>query len=372
MLTVESNNCILDGPDGDFSAVVRDVLLRIRATLPDVCRVAVASYDKYDDVLKTFAASTVNHDPLDFHQACLQDIPTLMAMAEKRTYRIVHDLRDYGDQNSTHTKTLVANGLLSSASLPIHQGDELLGFVFFNSGAVGAFAGYVESILPVYATLLSMAYQKYRQSVQILQGALATACSFARLRDDETSSHLARMSRYARLIAWGLRRKHGIDQEFVENIYQFSPLHDIGKVGVPDRILLKPGPLVGDELEIMRSHVAAGEDIINTMITDFGLQSLTGINVLHNIVCSHHERWDGRGYPLGLEGDGIPIEARIVAVADVFDALTSKRPYKDAWTVEDAFDLLQKESGYHFDPQCVDALIASKDAAIAIKEKYAA
>ena len=131
-------------------------------------------------------------------------------------------------------------------------------------------------------------------------------------------------------------------------------MHDIGKVGIPDTVLLKPGALTEQERDVMRQHTRIGEQIL-------GGSKSTLIQLAAVIAGGHHEHFDGKGYPAGLKGEEIPLAARIVAVADVFDALTSDRPYKKAWPVEDAISLLKRESGQHFDPSCVDAFLACGD-----------
>ena len=140
----------------------------------------------------------------------------------------------------------------------------------------------------------------------------------------------------------------------------FTSLHDIGKIKVPDRILLKPGKLTSEEFRVMQSHPADGRELIDLLLENYGLNGVGFVDMLRNITNYHHEYVDSSGYPAGLSGDQIPIEARIVTVADVFDALTSKRPYKKAWTNEQAYQKLQEMSGKQFDPQCVDALLNSK------------
>jgi len=189
-------------------------------------------------------------------------------------------------------------------------------------------------------------------------------------RDSETATHLARMARYAHLIASRLAAKYDFSDEFVEFLFEFCPLHDVGKVAVPDSILLKPGKLTDQEMDVMRTHVARGVQIVELMMRDFGLHSMPHFDMLRNIVAFHHEAMDGSGYPYNRRGDEIPLEARIAAVADVFDALTSTRPYKTAWSNEEALDLLRREAGGKFDPHCVEVLLESVDAILEIQSQF--
>jgi putative two-component system response regulator len=161
----------------------------------------------------------------------------------------------------------------------------------------------------------------------------------AEFKDNETGLHVIRMSHYSRLLALAA----GYGERFADELLNAAPMHDIGKIGIPDAILLKPGKLDADEWNIMRSHAEIGARII-------GEDKSSLLQMAATIALSHHERWDGTGYPQGLQGEAIPLAARIVAIADVFDALTSKRPYKHAWTVDEAFALIASEAGKHFDP----------------------
>ena len=177
----------------------------------------------------------------------------------------------------------------------------------------------------------------------------------AQLRDAETGNHLMRMAQYARLVAAGLGL--GLDEQ--ELICAAAPMHDLGKVGIPDHILQKPGRLDAAEMACMRTHPRIGAEILAGSSSPI-LQAAAAIAL------SHHEKYDGSGYPAGLAGTAIPLYGRIVAVADVFDALTSARPYKNAWDCERAFALLEEGAGAHFDPVCVRAFLAQRHAVLAV------
>jgi len=181
----------------------------------------------------------------------------------------------------------------------------------------------------------------------------------AEFRDPETGAHILRMAHYSELIA----RRLGWDKDHVEMMLQAAPMHDVGKLGTPDYILLKPGRLSPEEFEVMKRHAVIGWEILRDSASPV-------LQMAAEIALSHHEKFDGNGYPRGLAGDAIPLSGRIVAVADVFDALTSARPYKPAWPVERALTLLRDERGRHFDPACVDAFMAESDAALAVRETY--
>ncbi|MBF0124580.1 MAG: two-component system response regulator [Magnetococcales bacterium] len=181
----------------------------------------------------------------------------------------------------------------------------------------------------------------------------------AEYKDNETGLHVIRMSHYARILAI----RSGWSSEQAETLLQAAPMHDIGKIGIPDRILLKPGKLDEDEWRIMRQHPGIGAGII-------GRHSSALLEMARVVALSHHEKWDGSGYPRGLKAEAIPLGARIVAVADVFDALTTERPYKQAWSVEQALAMLHKEAGHHFDPQLVPLFAANMDEVLAVRRKW--
>jgi putative two-component system response regulator len=181
----------------------------------------------------------------------------------------------------------------------------------------------------------------------------------AEYRDPETGAHILRMAHYSELIAKGL----GLTLAEQDLLLQAAPMHDIGKVGIADHILLKPGRLTPDEFEIMKQHAIIGYEILKG-------SSSRVLQAGADIARAHHEKFDGSGYPNGLAGDAIPIFSRIVAVADVFDALTSERPYKKAWALDRAADHIKASAGTHFDPECVNTLFAHWDEALEIRQRF--
>ncbi len=181
----------------------------------------------------------------------------------------------------------------------------------------------------------------------------------AEFRDDETGKHIIRMSNYVALMA----EKLGKDREYIELILYAAPMHDIGKIGIPDRILLKPGKLTPSEFEVMKMHTTIGAEII-------GESDYPVLRLAREIALTHHEKWDGSGYPAGLKGKDIPLSGRMVAIADVFDALTSDRIYRKAWSVERAVDYIRENRGKHFDPELVDLFLNYLEDIIKIKEAY--
>ena len=177
-------------------------------------------------------------------------------------------------------------------------------------------------------------------------------------RDEGTGNHVLRIAHYSRLLAEALQ----LSQRICEDIELAAPMHDIGKVGIPDRILLKEGPLDEREMEIMKEHPVIGYEILKDSPSRY-------ITLGAEIALSHHEKYDGTGYPNGLKGEDIPLAGRIVAVADVYDALTTRRPYKDAWPIEDAVAYIRNASGTHMDPDVVEVFLENLDKVTEIQSK---
>jgi len=204
----------------------------------------------------------------------------------------------------------------------------------------------------------------------------------AEYRDNETGHHILRVGLYSGVIARGL----GLDAKTVTMIQQAAPLHDVGKIGIPDSILLKPGKLTPEEYDVIRKHAGFGNRILKQMKgdefevltshTSLGAKIMDGcqasvIRMATVISLTHHEKWDGSGYPLGLAGEDIAIEGRIVAVADVFDALSSKRPYKPPFSIDKCFGILEEGRGKHFDSRVLDAFFARREEIVQIQLQYA-
>ncbi len=180
------------------------------------------------------------------------------------------------------------------------------------------------------------------------------------LKDNDTGKHVDRVSRYARLIA----EKMGANEEFLDMLQTVAPMHDVGKIGIPDKIINKPGFLDADERAYIETHPDIGAKIMGNMDNPL-------INMARDVALTHHEKWNGKGYPRGLKGEEIPLAGRIVAVTDVFDALSSKRPYKDPWPLEKIWALLEEERGAHFDPAVVDAFISVREEVEKIQRELA-
>lgn len=215
-----------------------------------------------------------------------------------------------------------------------------------------------------FADDLNKTFSELKSAHQELQEAyldsihrLALAAEY---KDEDTGDHIVRMARYSALIA----EKLGLPDKEVKNIRYASPMHDVGKIGIPDSILTKPGKLTDEEFNIIKTHTTIGGQILANSKSEV-------LKVAEQIAITHHEKWNGKGYPQGLAGDEIPLVGRIVGLADVFDALTSKRPYKEPFPVKVALDIIKKERGQHFDPDVVDVFFEHIDEILKIQSEVA-
>jgi response regulator RpfG family c-di-GMP phosphodiesterase len=227
-----------------------------------------------------------------------------------------------------------------------------------------------ELIFQVHAMKVELANKKVEQSELQL---LTSLNALAKARDNETGNHIIRTQNYVKELALRLRNDghytESLSDKSIDLLFKATPLHDIGKVGIPDNILLKNGPLTDEEWAIMKSHTLIGENVLDAVeVERDGEADLVSVAI--KIAGGHHEKWDGTGYPRGLKGNEIPLSARIMALADVYDALVSERVYKSGWDHEDAVKEIVSKSGTHFDPLVVDALIAEQSNFQDIAQKY--
>ena len=342
----------------------------IKETFPFIVRISIAIYDSETKVLKTYLHSSGEDNPLDHYQSLLKKAPSLKMILEKGKPRVINDLFEYEAGENEHTHKIKKQGYAGSYTMPIYNDGIFVGFLFFNSDKKDVFKESVLRQLDIYGHMISLLIINEFTSVQTLTAAIKTTGKLSHLRDPETGSHLDRMSRYSRIIAQALADKYNLDDAYIEHIFMFAPLHDIGKIGIPDNILLKPGALNEEERAIMKTHAQKGREMIDDLLNNFGLVNFEHVDVLRNIAECHHETIDGTGYPHGTKGNNIPLEARIIAVADVFDALTSVRPYKKAWSNEEAIKTLQELSGEQLDVDCVNALVQNIDKVVKIQKQF--
>ncbi len=325
-----------------LGAHIREMHERMMQLAPQIMRVACALYDPADDTLKTFVNSTREGEALRSYEAKLSDSYSLTALAESGDTRVLTDLPTDINTGSAHSNWVLSMGYKSSLTIPLRFQDRLLGFLFFDSREHDTFGPEVQRELVLYGRLIALAIANELIVIRSILGSVQVAQQFAEMRDLETGAHLSRIARYARVIAKALAPAHGLSDEWVEDVFLYSPLHDIGKIGIPDRILLKPGPLTPEERAVMQTHTTIGLSLVDAITGRLAVQNEGSTRIMRHVVELHHEALDGSGYPHGLRGDAIPLEAQVVSVADIFDALTSARPYKPEWTFDAAFAELDR------------------------------
>jgi len=228
-------------------------------------------------------------------------------------------------------------------------------------------------VMAVHTNEMINRIRERTQQLQVTRDTtILTLASLAETRDNETGAHILRTQRYVRALAQQLcshpRYHDELDDETIDLLYKSAPLHDIGKVGIPDAILLKPGKLTKEEFDIMKGHAQIGADALKVAEDQLGENSF--LRLARVISLSHHEKWDGSGYPAGISGESIPLAGRLMAVADVYDALITKRVYKPAFSHQKAMDIIHEGRGAHFDPNVIDALDAIEDQFIEIANQF--
>ena len=344
---------------------LRDKLIAAHESIcqqfPFIVRVAVTLYDSKTKILKTYLHSGDDDSQLENYQDLIANSPSLKALLDQGIPRVINNTLTFTEGENDQTKRIARRGYKASYTLPMFNEGDFFGFLFFNSSEKDVFTEATLRQIDLYGHMISLMVINELSSIKALTAAIKTTSQITHCRDPETGSHLDRMSRYSRLIASSIAKKYHLDDEYIEHVFMFSSLHDIGKIAIPDDVLLKPGALSDEEIMVMKTHARKGREMIDDLVTNFGLHNIKHIDVLRNIAEYHHEAVNGTGYPEGKVQNDIPLEARIVAVADVFDALTSCRPYKQAWTNQKAIAVLNELAGEKLDVDCVNALVNNLD-----------
>lgn len=293
-------------------------------------------------------------------------------MVKSKSERVVDNLAELA--LNPRTLFLLNNGHRSSFSYPLIFKGKAIAMVFFNASELGFFAqeSIRKDMLFLSTIIHSLMVRQFEKS-QFIDISLSIALNMGHAKDPETKGHLNRMERYSSKLAYLLSDTKDISHEFIRRIESYAAFHDIGKYKIPDEILFSSKIFTPEERAVMNQHCQHGVDIINDVLGYFpmNMRYVEEYRFLKNIILHHHEHFDGNGYPMGLKAEAIPLEARIVMVADVFDALLSKRLYKQAWNIEDVVSYMKAHSGTMFDPDCVHALTANLTDFIEIYLTYA-
>ena len=287
--------------------------------------------------------------------------------------RIINDLEEYvkGKPKKEYNRILLEEGIRSSITFPLKNEKGVVGIIFFSSNIKNVYKKEHVRFLKTLANSIMLSLEKDILIDDLIISSTLALATLTEERDPETGDHLNRMKIYSKVIAEFLsnekKYKGIIDVDYINNIERFSPLHDIGKVAIKDDILLKPGKLTKDEFEIMKTHTIYGAKVLKMADENLKKKGRSIFKLGIEIAEGHHEKWDGSGYPYGKKGEDIPLSARIVAIADVFDALTSKRPYKKAFSFEESIQIIIDGAGKHFDPNIVNIVLENIEI---IKETY--
>ena len=250
---------------------------------PFVARIAVALYDAETTVLKTYIDSSGDKKPLEHYQTLIDDAPSLKKLLDKGVPRVINNMLTFNDNGHEHTARIGRQGYAASYTLPMFNDGVFFGFIFFNSTIKDVFTEHVLSQIDVYGHMISLMIINEFSAIKALTAAVKTTGHITHCRDPETGSHLDRMSRYSRIIATAIAEKYDLNDEYIEYIFMFSPLHDIGKIAIPDEVLLSPNRLNESDMAVMKTHSRKGREMIDDLVMNFGLQSIENVDVLRNM-----------------------------------------------------------------------------------------
>jgi HD-GYP domain-containing protein (c-di-GMP phosphodiesterase class II) len=355
----------------DLSGRLRGLHGRMLAIAPTIDRIACTRYDPATDLLKTFVNSTRSGEAIADDACTLTTSSALQALAQGGGVQVIQDIPATVQGTREHSRWLRRQGYGSSLTVPMQDNGAFIGFIVYDSLQRNAFTATLQRDLELFSNLINITISSVYAAVRSLRASAAVAQDFVRLRDYETGSHLDRVAHYCRLIAKNLAQPLGLRDAFIEQLFFYATLHDIGKIGIPDAILLKEGNLTPEERQVIQTHGPLGLQILEKVIGKHALRDLPDSTLMRNIVDGHHERLDGSGYPLGLRGEAIPLEARIVAVADVFDAITCRRPYRQPQAIEAGLaELEHQAAGGLVDSLVVAALTRQRADVEAIRQRF--
>lgn len=334
-------------------------------------RFSLSVYQENQDILVAYHATVRGDRPVFLQRGFsqkLSDSSLKRIIDLQLPYRIINNL---GERNSQSSRLLLQEGINANLTVPVMINQRLFGFLFFAHRQACAYTEEMGKIASLVSNIVrSRFYYSYalQKTLSVFGDGIVNIVEF---KDDETADHTRRVSLYAELIANSLRDQDRITPQKADKIKEYAPLHDLGKIGIPDSILLKPGKLSPKEWNIMKQHPLIGGRIIRD--ANQKLVNQLGYGLLHtayNLIIDHHEWWDGTGYPQGKQGMDISIEGQIVAIADVFDALTTKRPYKEAFPIDQSLTMIKEQGGTHFNPELVELFLEKRERILEIYEEH--
>ena len=361
----------LAAQDKEIPLILGELFDLARSYYPSLSRFSVVLSE--DNIASNYFISD-QLCPVGKHDYSEQEITSRSALFQIYTnhkVRVIDDLTTV-----TPTKRLIhliEIGHQSSYTTPVHYRGIHLGFVFINASNLGFFNQLnVQRDIAFFTQLITNLLIQQYESQKHFRSSLAVALNMGHSRDPETKEHLTRMGRYSELLARILSdTKQDITHQFIHRIRLYAPFHDIGKYRIPDHVLFSTQKFTDEDRKIMNNHTLYGEEIINDVVSLSDNHSITTeeVQFIKNIIRHHHERFDGKGLPDALDKERIPLEARIVTLADVFDALLSKRAYKHAWSISQVMEYIEAQNGLLFDPDCVTALRDNFESFINIRKQ---
>ncbi|WP_456404071.1 HD-GYP domain-containing protein [Thiolapillus sp.] len=282
--------------------------------------------------------------------------------------QVIHDLAMLAPDKEEISRSLQISGYKSGLSIPFRIDAQKHGVALYAATRKDCFTPTTIEQMQVYTRVIAQVLTSEHGATENLHSAVSAILRLNHVSQSESPSHLKRVAHYSRLIARNCEEARTLGKEWIEHLYLFSPLHDIGKVFMPEELLNKPGAFTDAEFELMKTHSRKGRELIDHMIESFGYDDeIHYADMLRNIITYHHEAIDGSGYPLGLQGKEIPLEARIVSVADVLDALMTKRVYKEAWSVDKSIAMLHTLAGNKLDTEFVEIMASNKEQLVEIR-----
>lgn len=343
---------------GTLSQQLIKVLHKLQPEFPQIERISFALYDSNTDQLKTYADSCEFCSGLLRHyERKFSELPSLKECAETHQFRVISNFESELNMSSEHNQWLMQQGLKSSLTVPAYIENDLIGFIFINASKTDYFTDDVLDKLTPYIELIVQASSWEYETIHTIFDAANSKIQRQPKHMAQLKDHQKRMHYYTSLIANGVATIYELNDEDIENITLFSRFHDIGKLSIASSVLQKSENLQKSEKDKVYEHIEKGINIVDEIISKTGCSSHASLNILKEIISYYQERLNGSGYPFGLQGEQIPVSARIIAVANIFDALTSHRPYKQACSV--AYALLELEkmvASGEIDNHCVNAL----------------
>ncbi len=342
---------------------------RMQVHLPELDRVSFALFDEQKNLLKTYADSAFWNLQQAHNEAPMKELPALTRCALLGQNRIIDDLTQL--PLTKHIEMLLAYGYRSSAAIPCYENDQFSGFIFLNSRSLHVFSEPVMERLRPYLDMIKFCIMSEHEIVHRIAEAAKAIVNGTNLALKDSLAHKERVAFYTKLIASHIANEYQFDDETVEHLTLFAQFHDIGKVRLPEHLICKHSSLDGDERLQIRCYVQHGIDIVDEILSSLGYPQHPSVSLLTDIMTYHQEFLDGSGYPRGVAGEHIPISARIITTANIFDALTAHRPYRQAWSIPHAMLEMEKMVNQgKLDRCCVDALREYQNEISAERDKY--